>query len=472
VGDVARARLDRIREGGGFVVTTGQQPGLFASPLYSLYKALTAVKLAERLEAELGRPVAPLFWVASEDHDWDETNHTWVVDVENELHRIELPPVEGSGSAPLYRVPVDGVAGAALDQLEALLPDTPVAADAVALFREAYGGEGVTLASGFQAAMERLLEPFGVLFTQAHDPVLKELSVPVLEGAVTRSRELEARLVARSGELEAAGYGPQVSIMPDGVNLFLEGPAGRERLYRDESGYHLRHSELKLSHDEVLARIRSGEGTASPNVLLRPVAEAHVFPTLSYVAGPGELSYFAQMGPVFQELGVGMPVIHPRLGVTVVERKIRKVLDKFHVAEERLFQPFHELAGEIARDDVPEDVRRALGQIRGALGKGAGELTSAARAVDPTLKGPIQHARGVAMEAFAEAEKKILQAVKRENETALQQLEKAQLHIAPEGKPQERIFGPVYYLSRYGREWVQAVADAMDVSLPGDSRQG
>lgn len=472
MGDVARARLDRIREGGGFVVTTGQQPGLFASPLYSLYKALTAVKLAERLEAELGRPVAPLFWVASEDHDWDETNHTWVVDVENELHRIELPPVEGSGSAPLYRVPVDRVAGGALDQLEALLPDTPVAAEAVALFREAYGGEGVTLASGFQAAMERLLEPFGVLFTQAHDPVLKELSVPVLEGAVTRSRELEARLVARSGELEAAGYGAQVSIMPDGVNLFLEGPAGRERLYRDESGYHLRHSELKLSHDEVLARIRSGEGTASPNVLLRPVAEAHVFPTLSYVAGPGELSYFAQMGPVFQELGVGMPVIHPRLGVTVVERKIRKVLDKFHVAEERLFQPFHELAGEIARDDVPEDVRRALGQIRGALGKGAGELTSAARAVDPTLKGPIQHARGVAMEAFAEAEKKILQAVKRENETALQQLEKAQLHIAPEGKPQERIFGPVYYLSRYGREWVQAVADAMEVSLPGDSRQG
>jgi uncharacterized protein YllA (UPF0747 family) len=147
-----------VRSQDGFVVTTGQQPGLFTGPLYSLYKALTAVRLAETLEAEVGRPVAPLFWVASEDHDWAETNHTWVVGVDNELHRLELPDREGAGTLPLHRIPVGDDAGALVDRLAELLPDTDVAAEAVALFREAYAGPEATLASGFQGAMERLLE--------------------------------------------------------------------------------------------------------------------------------------------------------------------------------------------------------------------------------------------------------------------------------------------------------------------------
>lgn len=420
----------------------------------------------------MGRPVAPLFWVASEDHDWAETNHAWVVDVHNDLRQVVLPPVDGAGDRPLHRVPVGDVLPGALDELAAHLPDSPVAAEAVSLFREAYGHDGVTLASGFQEALQRILEPFGVLFVQAHDPVLKSRSREILERGVTDAGALEAALAARSAELEGAGYPVQVPVLEGGVNLFAEGPAGRERIYRDGDGFYLRHSETRLTREELLARIRDDAGTVSPNVLLRPVVEAHVFPTLSYVAGPGELTYFAQLQPVFDALEVGMPVIHPRMGATLVEKKVRKVLDKFDVAREDLFQPFHELAGQLARDDIPDDVRRELGKIRGALGKGTGALVDAAREVDPTLKGPIQHARSVAMDAFADAEKKILQAVKRENETALQQLEKAQLHLAPQGSPQERLFTPAYYLARYGTEWVGEVAEAMAISLPPESPEG
>ncbi|MDT8340276.1 MAG: bacillithiol biosynthesis cysteine-adding enzyme BshC [Longimicrobiales bacterium] len=466
----ARERLEAVRREGGFVVTTGQQPGLFTGPLYALHKALSAVRLAEALEGVVGRPVAPLFWVASEDHDWAESNHAWIVGVDNELHRLALPEREGAGQRPLHRLPVGDDLPPLLDRLEALLPDTPLAAEAVALFRDAYGGGAdVTLPGGFQRAMERLLEPFGVLFVQAHDPVLKARARDLLEASVTEAAALEHALTARSAEMEAAGYPVQVPILEEGVNLFLEGPAGRERLYRDGAGYRLRHSGVQLSREEVLARVRTEPDAASPNVLLRPVVEAHVFPTLSYVAGPGELAYFAQLHPLFRALEVGMPVIHPRFGATVVERKIRKVLDKFQVAEGELFRPFHELASEIARDEVPEAVRRALGEIRGALGRGSGALVQAVREIDPTLKGPVQHARGVAMDAFDDAEKKILQAVKRENETALNQLEKARLHLAPEGKPQERVLTPAYYLARYGTGWIAEVARAMEVALPPPS---
>jgi bacillithiol biosynthesis cysteine-adding enzyme BshC len=468
-GERARRKLDAVRKWNGFVVTTGQQPGLFTGPLYSIYKALTAVRLAEELEIAVGRPVAPLFWVASEDHDWAEANHAHVVGVDNELHRLEVPDRPGAGTLPIHRIQVADAMPRLLDGLAKLLPDTPVAADAVNLFREAYGAADVTLASGFQAALERILEPFGVLFVRAHDPVLKARARPLLEAAVTESEELEAALAARASMLERAAFHVQAPIMEEGVNLFVEGPGGRERLYRDGDGFRLRHSGEHLSREAVLARIAQEPDTVSPNVMLRPVVEAHVFPTLSYVAGPGEMAYFAQLQPLFDAFEVGMPVIHPRFGATLLERKIGKVLDKFSVSEADLFKPFHELAAEIARDEVPEDVRRALGELRGGLGKGTNALVQASRAIDPTLKGPIQHARSVAMDAYADAEKKILQAVKRENETALQQLEKARLHVAPEGKPQERVLTSAYYLARYGEEWVTGLADAMKVALPPDS---
>jgi bacillithiol biosynthesis cysteine-adding enzyme BshC len=305
-----------------------------------------------------------------------------------------------------------------------------------------------------------------MLFVQAHDPVLKARSRSLLEEAVLRGEALEGLLAERAEALEAAGFPVQVHILPEGENVFLEGPAGRERLYRDGEGFHLRHSELPLTRDEVIRRIRDEPDTVSPNVLLRPVVEAAVFPTLSYVSGPGEMSYFAQLSPLFDGLGVDMPVIHPRFGATVIEGKVRKVLDKFDVPQDDLRQPIHELAGQLAREAEPEGVLRALGEIRGSLGRGTAALTKAARELDPTLKGPIQHARSVAMDAFADAEKKILQAVKRENETTLQQLDKARLHLFPDGKPQERVMGPAYYLARYGTEWIDELLAAMEIALP------
>jgi bacillithiol biosynthesis cysteine-adding enzyme BshC len=465
-GERARERLAAVRDQDGFVVTSGQQPGLFTGPLFSLYKALTAVRLAEWLEPRVGRPVAALFWIASEDHDWEESNHTYTVGVDNELHRIEVPEREGAGELPLHRLPIDDATPALMDQLRGLLPDTEVAEETLSLLRDAYLRDGATLASGFEEAMARMLEPYGVLFVQAHDPGLKARSQGILEEAVLRGERIEGRLAERAEALEAAGYPVQVPILPEGENVFLEGPGGRERLYRDGEGFHLRHSELPLSREEVVRRIREDPGTVSPNVLLRPVVEAAVFPTLAYVAGPGEMAYFAQLSPLFEELGVDMPVIHPRFGATLIEAKIRKVIDKFDVSQEDLRQPIHELAGQLAREQEPEEVRRVLGEIRGALSRGASELTKAARELDPTLKGPIHHARSVAMDAFADAEKKILQAVKRENETTLQQLDKAHLHLFPDGKPQERVMGPAYYLARYGREWIDELLAGMEIALP------
>lgn len=452
------AKLERWVEEGGIMVTTGQQPGLFTGPLYSIYKALTAVRLAARLEEMLETAVLPVFWVASEDHDWEEAHDTWIVGVDNELHHVELPPPpEAERDRPLHRVRAS--AGEALEAFLGHLPETDFRADHAKLLEGCWSGSRMTVPEAFRCTLEALLGPFGMLFVDAHEPLLKAASVPVLQRELRSSAAHETALARRSLALEEAGYHVQVPILEGGVNLFVEGPAGRERLYRDGEGFHLRHSGARLSADQVEEAMTADVATVSPNVLLRPVVEAAVLPTVAYVAGPGETAYFAQLGPLFEAHGVAMPAIVPRLSVTVIESKVRKVLDKFGLEPTSLDRPFHELAGEIARDETPAAVQEALGRLRGAVGQGTAALTQAVREVDPTLKGPISHARTVAFEAIQDVEKKIVQAVKRENEIALQQVEKARLHLYPDGRPQERVLNVFYYLVRYGERFLQALLE-------------
>jgi uncharacterized protein YllA (UPF0747 family) len=160
-----------------------------------------------------------------------------------------------------------------------------------------------------------------------------------------------------------------------------------------------------------------------------------------------------------------MPVVFPRWAATPVERKVGKVLEKFDVSVADLHRPFHEIAGEVAREEVPDHVRGALGKLRGAIGEGAGELQTAIKEVDPTLKGPIQHMRGQAFAAVDEVEKKIVAAVKRETDIALSQLEKAQRHLFPRGQPAERVQTPFYFLARYGDAFLDALYERFAVNL-------
>jgi bacillithiol biosynthesis cysteine-adding enzyme BshC len=460
------ARLERFVEEEGFVVTTGQQPALFGGPLYNVYKALTLARLAGELEARLERPVLPVFWVGSEDHDFAEANHTWVVDLENELHRVEVPDPDPSRQPPLHRIPLGTEVEAAREIFLGALPDSDFSRPFADLLREA-AVPGATLSSAFHALMQALLGRFGIVFTDAAHPTVKEASLPLLLEELERSAELEEVLTGTGRALEDAGYGQQVTVMEGGVNLFLENGRGRERLYRDEEGgFRLHGSGERVGTGEIRGRVQDDPAVLSPNVFLRPVAESAVFPTLAYVGGPGEMAYFAQMKDYFHALGVRMPVVHPRGSVTVVETKIRKVLEKFGLDVEGLDRPFHEVAGEIARDEVPPHVRKAMGTLRGSIARGVSEVEGEVKEIDPTLKGPVRHVRSVAFSALDDLEKKVVHALKRENEIALAQLEKAQLHLFPEGKPQERVLNPFYYLARYGDAFLDAVHQRLPVNLP------
>ncbi len=460
---VGQERLDRWVEGSGLVVTTGQQPGLMGGPLYSLYKGLTTVRLAKRLETILDRPVLPVFWIASEDHDWEESDHTYLIDASNHLSRVRAPN-PGSDNRAIHRVPLGTEVDRLVEEVAQLLPNSEFSESYIQVVRDAYTPEA-TLADGFRGVLETFFEPLGVLFTDAANPALKAASRDVLFAELNNAEAHERILREDAEKLEEAGHGVQAPILEGGVNLFLEGPEGRERLYRHPDGFELHRSRETVTADEIRTRVEEDPLALSPNVLFRPLVESTVFPVASYVAGPGELAYYGQLKRLYEAHDMRMPVLFPRHAVTVVEAKIRKVIDKFDLEPDDLRRPYHEIASEIAREKVPADVRRALGQLRGSISEGSGELMKAARSIDSTLKGPVTHARNAALSAFQDVERKIVQSVKRENEIGLAQLEKAHLHLFPEGEPQERILNALYYLARYGNEFIEALVDGFEVDL-------
>lgn len=464
--DAARKKLERIAGGDGFFVTTGQQPGLFGGPLYTVYKTLTAIRLATSLEALIDAPVLPVFWIASDDHDWEEANHAHVLDTRNDLHRLEL---EGGPEPPrsMGRRALEGAVESALDELEQLLPPSEFTPAIMERLRAAYTAESV--ADAFAATLRGVFHGLTLGYVDAQDPALRELGRPVLRRELERAEAHESALRSQTERLVAAGYDAQVPVLPGATNVFYEDPeGGRERLLREGRSWVLRASRRTLEEAELWSLFDQTPERFSANVVLRPVLESAVFPTLAYVGGPGEVRYLAQTGCLFEAHGVGMPLVFPRLGATLVEKKVGKVLEKFSLSESDLLgRPIHEVIASVVRDDVPEGVQEAAGRIRSALQEGYEALFEAAREIDPTLKGPIFHARGEGFKALADVEKKVRQHVKAREETQLEQIEKAATNLVPQGKPQERVLNVHQYLARYGPALIPAILEAMEIELDG-----
>jgi bacillithiol synthase len=462
----AREKLAAIATGQGFFVTTGQQPGLFGGPLYIVHKALTAVALAQRLEGLLEVPVLALFWVASDDHDWEEANHVHVLDPGNVLHRIAL---EGEPQPPrsMGRQTLEEAAEKALNELTETLPPSEFTPPLLDRIRAAYGADA-TVAGAFTETVAALFDGLPLGLVDGQDPTVRRLGASVLRRDLETTPEQEAALRERTERVESAGYSAQVTVLPGASNVFYEAEGhGRDRLVRDADGWRLRASGERWTDAELWSLWDRDRGGFSANVVLRPVVESAIFPTLAYVAGPGEIRYLAQTGGLFDLHEIGMPLVYPRLGVTLVEAKVAKVMDRFGLDLSDFRRPAHELIAAVVRDDVPEEVGAALTRLREALQSGYQDLFEAARAVDPTLKGPIVGARNDAFRGLSETEKKIRQHVKLKQETELEQVEKAAVNLAPMGKPQERVLNVHQYLARYGPELIGAILGAVRNGMDG-----
>jgi uncharacterized protein YllA (UPF0747 family) len=435
---------DRLAAGEVLAITTGQQPGLFTGPLYTVYKALSAIALAQRLERERGLPVVPVFWVAGDDHDFAEANHAAVLGRDGEPVNIVLRerPHEAP-QLPLFRELLGPEIRAALDALDAALPDSECKPDVRQWLESSYRPDG-NLADAGAEALRQLLGSRGLAVFRAHDRSAKRAAAPWILKALDVT-------------------------LPDGLTpVLVEGKLGRDRLGkdggRDRNGtpiYVTRRSSEGFNRYELETIAAETPERLSPNVLLRPVIEAALFPTLAYVGGPGEMEYLPEAAPVFSALGVAPPAHVPRWSGVIVEVRVEKVLSKHGLTPADFEGQPGALETRIAKAELPPDLAASLKALRDEVEARFARLSGAVQQVDPTLERTVESARNAALAGTNEIEKKLVASLKRTQGTLVSQLARARAALMPDGKPQERVLTIVSFMARYGG----TLLDQIDVEV-------
>ena len=440
----------RLRSPGALAVTTGQQPGLFTGPLYTIHKALSAAALARVLERRWGRPVVPVFWSASDDHDFAEASHAAWLGPDGSLVTASLAPrAPDAPLTPMYREPLGPGLEPALEQLEAGLPPSEFRDETLAWLRRHYR-DGATVAGAYAEALAELVAPQGVVVLDSAHPAVKRAAAPLLTRALAEAAALDEDLDRHA---ESHGVTSRTSgiVVGDGASLvMLEGAQGRDRLVAHDGGFTTRRGRERVTLDDV-RRIAEREPTRlSPNVLLRPVVESALLPTVAYLAGPGELRYLGLTPPVYLRLGVARQLPLPRWSGLLVEPRVDRVLEKFGIALEELFQPPGALEARLVRSQLPAAATDALAALREAVARQYDVLARSTEEIDPTLARPVQSARHQALAGAQDLEKKLVQHLKKRQETELGQIARARAAVFPGGKPQERVLTVAPFLARYG----------------------
>lgn len=461
----AAARLARFVEEGGAMVTTGQQAGLFTGPLYTIHKILTAIRLARALEEALGIVVLPVFWSASEDHDFAEANHADVVDGAGKPRRLAVSSTDPR-PLPMSEMRLGEDIDTVSSELREVIASLGCTDSDLARIFDAYR-PGATVAGAFRETILRLFSGFDLLVTEASDAHVKQGSVAVLRGAVEHAAQHERLLRERTAQMETAGYTAPVTVMPDAANVFFHGPAGRERLARSGDAWVAPEARMRLTTDEIAAQMLENPGAFSPNVFLRPVVESAVFPTLAYVGGPAETAYFAQIGPLFRAYGIRPPVAFPRLSVRLVPEAVAEKARALGLTEDELRLPDHELDAAVARRRLPAHVNERLHALRAALVDGFADLMDAGAEIDANLAPALGARRNRALLEVAQAERKLLSHFKKADPGIARDLPRVRAHLAPRGTPQERVLNVVPYLALHPT-LLHDIAARMEIGFDGD----
>jgi uncharacterized protein YllA (UPF0747 family) len=430
----AAERLQRAHEQGGVVITTGQQPGLFGGPLMTFVKALTARAAADELELLIGRPVAPVFWAATDDADFDEAS---VVAIATRGGAEELKHERG-GAAGLRMTDVP-LQSDVLGLGERLLNACGSAPnrEAVEAVLRAYQ-PGATVGGAYVSFLRRIMEPLGIAVLDASHAAVAASASDLLRRAAARADDVAQALAARTREITERGFHPQV-----------EEVAGLSLVFTREQGI-----KRRLSIAEA-ARVTDTESLSS-TVLLRPVLERCILPTATYVGGPGEFAYFAQVSAVAESLGAPVPRVMPRWSTTLLEARIERLLAELGISRDDVGSQRAE--SRIARRLVPPDVSAALAELRAQVDAGTHKLASATDGlVSPRVLAGIE--AGIA-HRLDRGERRILAAVKRREREIMERLGTVRGSLAPFGGRQERSLSYVPFLARYGAPLVEAMSEA------------
>lgn len=456
----ARDAARRLADPSTVAIVTGQQAGLFGGPLFTLLKALTALKLAAQVTQEQGAPAIAIFWIDAEDHDWDEVRSCTVYDASLAARSVALPARPAGTHVPVATVQLDHHINTALDELEQLLPPTEFRPALMQSLRACYV-EGRGMAESFGRWLEQVLGARGLVVYDASDPASKPIASRVFVTELSKPGETAKLASAAGAHLVSRGYHSQVHAHDDGLALFhLEGG----RLAIRQQGGQFVVGDRSFAPAALVQEAADRPSAFSPNVLLRPIVQDTLFPTICYVAGPNELAYLGQLRGVYDRFGIPMPLMYPRASATLLDSAAMRFLAKYGLPLEAL-QPQDESAlNQLLESQIPPAVEASFTEASRAIETSMQAIADSIATLDPTLEGATRSTLGRMQHDLQTLHNKMIQAAKRRDETLRRQYIRTRALAFPDGHAQERTIGFVSFLNQYG----PALVDRLEQELPLD----
>jgi bacillithiol biosynthesis cysteine-adding enzyme BshC len=442
--------LTKLLQNNSVAVVTGQQVGMLGGPLYTLYKAFHTVILAKRYSALYPQySFVPIFWQETEDHDFEEVRSVNVVGNDFQLKNIAYSP-----SAPVEKIQVGGLKfeaealAAFFSELKAALPKTDFSDFIFELYERCYNSDA-TFAQAQAALLMALFAEEGLLIINANTRELKSFAAPLFTKEITTAPAL-SEAIAKQSEFLSANYHTQIDAK--GINLFLATAGKRIKLQLD--GDSIKAGDAIFSKEQLTTIIQNEPERFSMNVVMRPLVQDTILPTVSYVAGPGEIAYFAQLQAAYNWAGLQMPRIIPRITFTIIEERFEKLVESFRTSIDALLEHSNELVRELLTTEQEQKLSTTFETTTEAIENSIEGLRNLVEATDASLATSLTTLKGKIASQVKDFSAKTLGAERKKQQTTKQQFDKALTVLLPEGKLQERELNLIYFLNKYGMSFL------------------
>lgn len=431
------------------VVITGQQPGIFTGPLYSVYKAITTIKLAEKISETSGVPCVPVFWVGSEDHDFDEAATVYYPSKKHVTHSLSLEQPPQQAGNPMHQVELTDQIHELIDTLGEAVPSAEFH-DEILTFLHDSARHSSSLADWSTRCLARLFRNTPLIFFAPHLLEARRVASPIIEAAIRNPLETTECVNAGAAALEALNYTAQVVKNPDECAFFMDIDGRRHKVTFDADTFHLPENGASFTQNDLLNLLKESPERFSPNVALRCVVQQTLFPVAAYVAGPGELAYWGQFKGVFDLFDKPMPVVYPRAEAVLTNIKTSKLLSKYSLSASELTGNKDELVEKALRTVTQSAALSHAQENRAQLADALSDLVSGLKTDAPV-------AADMATTLAADVERKldrlesvILQSDTTKTDTVTKHVERLRECLAPRRKPQERMHTVFAYLFEHG----------------------
>jgi bacillithiol biosynthesis cysteine-adding enzyme BshC len=458
--------IEKLRQSDAVAVMTGQQAGIFTGALFTVYKAISAIKAAACYRGR-GINAVPVFWVATEDHDFAEIAETFVQNQTGCLSKVTMSAAPETAGLPVGKIALDDSINESVEHLFAELPKTEFSAGLENLVREAYQ-PGRKVGDAFALVMSRLFGEYGLVLFDPLDEKLKQLAAPIYLEAIEKSAEITAALVARSRELEANGYHAQILVDESSFPLFWLDEAGKRHALRRAADGKLfvKGEEKQFKIDELKELARDAPHRLSPNATFRNVVQDYLLPTAVYFGGGAEIAYSAQNSEVYRILQRPVTPMLPRASATVIEPRVRRTLDKYNLKMADFFCRPENLIPRIVEEFLDSDTARIFAEAEEAVNTQLNRLDRRLSQLEPTLAEALAHRRPKMLYHLLALKRKFHNAEMNKNETVKLRIDAASSSLFPHKGLQERKLNVTSVIARHGDYILRWLYDEIDIDTP------